>query len=950
MDLLSMVARVKSGDSSLGTIDAEINTYKELYAKNPPEDKEEFSNWADRRFSLARQLDQLVDTSTSEKTVDDLLAVSRVSVSAAALLGANDEMKACSHAGTQLFRLKAYKEAVEFFDYADRLYDALTEPKKKYPLANATLKPECLKLLHRYYELEQFAQRLIAVLGEAGPFYTYLGIAKSFQGDHAAAIEALNHALRLFDEVEPPNEVTDKERALAHSYIGLSARAAGDYEGALAAFESARRFALKGNSKIEAAFALSEQGITWSQLAELGRAKTLLTQAAAEAESLGYSVDASRWLAAPPAPGTSTDGVDPLQVLVWAGAFLRQVPPNTAEARRLSLVAMAGAQELGNLQVEAEARNTLAQSYSLDGRHSQSVPPARRAVELAVELGDKTLEMTFRTNFAIRLRHDTRIQEAEKELRIAIELGRELRKSAQTTEFRQTINAWLANTYDVFSVVLAREWHGKDGNNLPRRNEALIELGQEIRASNFARWIAAESAISKSGQDDLRPALLALRAAEVRLEMYAIAQRGDITPLLEAQKTEREKFAQAVKERGLDFEFVAPTYSVKELGDSLPSDHYVLDLYAGLEEVFATLIKPGGAVDTIAIPWNRPKRIEFIRTWQSQIFGRSEAERSESRFYEVRDESFPSPVVATQTTSPSLSELIAEWNERFIVPIAGLVKTCRRLTIVPHRELSLVPYWLIDEHVSGIVISLAPGVNIFKLLRDRFRKSSGQRLALGDATHTLRYVPLELRALPEYSELPNRIDSVVQSLANATLLHVAGHGQFNERNPYLAGMVMEPPRSLPTKMSDRPFGSLSKFGEELLTVGEVLAEVQLPNCFLTVLSACCTGLPRQHPASEFIGLPAAFLIAGANNVIASLWPVHDGATCIMMQEFYQSLFKDGSKVSSVSAAMADARKNVSRMPRSEVVERLGSEKHVPHADLPYNGPKYTLAFQHYGID
>jgi len=84
MDLLSMVARVKSGDSSLGTIDAEINTYKELYAKNPPEDKEEFSNWADRRFSLARQLDQLVDTSTSEKTVDDLLAVSRVSVSAAA--------------------------------------------------------------------------------------------------------------------------------------------------------------------------------------------------------------------------------------------------------------------------------------------------------------------------------------------------------------------------------------------------------------------------------------------------------------------------------------------------------------------------------------------------------------------------------------------------------------------------------------------------------------------------------------------------------------------------------------------------------------------------------------------------------------------------------------------------------------------------------------------------
>ena len=109
---------------------------------------------------------------------------------------------------------------------------------------------------------------------------------------------------------------------------------------------------------------------------------------------------------------------------------------------------------------------------------------------------------------------------------------------------------------------------------------------------------------------------------------------------------------------------------------------------------------------------------------------------------------------------------------------------------------------------------------------------------------------------------------------------------FTGRNPLLlSGLVL----AGANLASDEGASAISQRGRGILSA-EAIAALPLENLELVVLSACETGLGDVAGGEGVFGLQRAFHLAGAHNVISSLWKVNDGATAFLMKEFYGNLW------------------------------------------------------------
>jgi CHAT domain-containing protein len=169
------------------------------------------------------------------------------------------------------------------------------------------------------------------------------------------------------------------------------------------------------------------------------------------------------------------------------------------------------------------------------------------------------------------------------------------------------------------------------------------------------------------------------------------------------------------------------------------------------------------------------------------------------------------------------------------------------------------------------------------------------------------------RPVHELSGSRASVAAVLRELEKAQWAHLATHGFFADpkersglhprdedfrrglggerigaavRNPLLlSGLVL-------AGAARKKSGALERWAADggILT-GEAVIGLRLEGLRLAVLSACETGLGDVADGEGVFGLQHAFHVAGAADVIASLWKVDDQATAALMNVFYRELWE-----------------------------------------------------------
>jgi CHAT domain-containing protein/Tfp pilus assembly protein PilF len=241
-----------------------------------------------------------------------------------------------------------------------------------------------------------------------------------------------------------------------------------------------------------------------------------------------------------------------------------------------------------------------------------------------------------------------------------------------------------------------------------------------------------------------------------------------------------------------------------------------------------------------------------------------------------------------------------------------LLSGVHTLVIVPHGILNYLPFSALSGNVNGRVAYLIEKYEVTELPAAGLLLSTSAN-RIGPPERIVSFAPSRTGlkfAIPEARDVAgifgSKGEAVVghsatkaqfkDSAPHYDIVHLATHGFFNKVNPILSGLQLEPDAS----------------DNGRLEVHEILK--MHFKAQLVTLSACDTALGSGNfdviPAGdEFVGLNRAFLEAGSDSVIASLWKVSDRSTLIMMGDIYRRIRREGG-----ARALAEAQRAMIRSP------------------------------------
>ncbi len=539
---------------------------------------------------------------------------------------------------------------------------------------------------------------------------------------------------------------------------------------------------------------------------------------------------------------------------------------------------LAISRRIENYRGIADTNGSLAETYILQNRFPEALTAINEAIEantkIPFELYLVPRNLAIRADIQARLGHR---QEADASYRKAIALVNQFMRNAPTTGLQRSLLADMSNVYSGYFALLC---------NQGRYNEALQIL------DNVRGRVEAE----------------ALQHHETKPVHVPTAEEKEVTRLnISLINTDDPTSRTAI----------ANSIYTAEMGlGTTPVANQTITHPVKLADLQNTLGPNAVLVEyVLASPASYALAITHTSVKQYQLPARDVIEDDAKQYTkELRSQKEDKPLAAK--LFGELLQPLAEYQGK------------TDLTIIPDGELHLLPFSALQDSggyvLASHTVNVNPSATVYALLHQRVEKAKQTSLPyIGVAawtqqppsrnpfTRVVRAVSgpqrSELVPLPESKE---EVESIAKDLplpstilegADATesrfkhlplgqtdVIHLALHGYADLEYPDRSALVFAPDST----------GS----DDGLLQVREI-REMHL-NSRLVTLSACNTGVGPVGDAGV-VNLVNAFIEAGADSVVSTLWELSDVSTGRLMANFYAQLATHSRKVDALRSAQLD---------------------------------------------
>ena len=576
---------------------------------------------------------------------------------------------------------------------------------------------------------------------------------------------------------------------------------------------------------------------------------------------------------------------------------------NYGEAEKLYRRALEGYQATHNPQGEGTFLIRLAHLYAREGKDSEAISLLQRAGQLKVKTGQ--VEELARIDYELALvyRRQGRLEEALEAIQKTVSIIESQRLTMAAFDSRASYFASVHKYYALYVQLLMLQ----SQNTQPSFMESALEASEKSKVRSLIDWLAGSGENASCDELFKRQA----QAALTDLPLDPGLPSAQTFPALKLNQVQ----AEIVSDDAVLLEYA--------LGDE-KSYLWVVDS----KQVSSHELPPAKQLSRLvqgllsAVTAQQPRPEENNAQYLARI---GKADRDYARYTEELSHLLLAPAAITEAKRI----IVVPDGALQYVPFGGLplpgqrvgkatLGTSHEVISLPSASALVALRTAVSRRPSPTAIAAVFADPVFDRHDPRVQRNRAENIGKDLTPSSLaerawrdvepsRPIPRlngshrEAEAVRSLGDKGGQIfvaegfrasrSTVLHSdLSPYRFIHFATHGISDRDHPERSGLILS--------LLDKHGGSQDGF----LRLSDIYG-LKL-SADLVVLSSCDSGLGKDLSSEGIIGLPRAFLRAGAKSVIVTLWKVEDNATAKFMMNFYSHLRQGETPASALRAAQA----------------------------------------------